>query len=224
MKRLAKAISDSGYCSRRSAEKMIHAGKVCVDHVLVQTPAFNVTDTSHITIDGSAIASKQQPRLWRYYKPVGLITTHSDPQNRPTVFQSLPKDLPRVISVGRLDFNSEGLLLLTNSGDLARQLEMPSNKYIRVYKVRAFGNFDIKQLASVTQGITIDGEYYKPESIRLITHAKNSWFETILSEGKNREIRKIFAHFGLVVNRLIRVSYGPWKLGNLKPGEVEEII
>jgi 23S rRNA pseudouridine2605 synthase len=221
-RRLAKAISDSGYCSRRDAEKIILSGRVSVDGVLIQTPAFNVLGNA-ITIDGLPILQAQQPRLWLYHKPVGLVTTHKDPQNRPTVFQNLPSQMPRVISVGRLDLNSEGLLLLTNSGDLARKLEMPDNHYQRVYKVRAFGDFDIAALQKITQGITIKEQYYKPSSIRLLTLAKNSWFEVILCEGKNREIRKIFEHFGLSVNRLIRTSYGKWKLGDLKPGEVMEV-
>lgn len=261
-RRLAKAISDSGYCSRRDAEKIILSGRVSVDGVAVQTPAFNVIDHD-ITIDGLPIPSTQQPRLWLYHKPVGLVTTHKDPQNRPTVFQNLPSTMQRVISVGRLDLNSEGLLLLTNSGDLARKLERPENNYQRVYKVRAFGNVDMIRLRNATNGITIDGQYYKPSSIKLIrghgsknntychpreggdpeqnisfsvkkaldsrlrgddtvTHS-NNWFEVILYEGKNREIRKIFEHFGLQVNRLIRTSYGKWELGNLKPGAVIEI-
>lgn len=220
-KRLAKAISDSGYCSRREAEKLITAGRVAVDGELITTPAFNVT-TNRITIDDKPISAQDSPRLWLYHKPAGLVTTHSDPQGRPTVFQSLPKNLPRVISVGRLDLNSEGLLLLTNSGELARELELPSNKLERVYKVRAHGRVDIKALQSTTRGIKIDGEYYKPSSIELIKAGANSWFEVKLREGKNREIRKIFSYFGLEVNRLIRLSYGKWKLGDLKVGEVRE--
>ena len=226
-RRLAKAISDSGYCSRRDAEKIILENRVSVDCEIINTPAFNVTDDNLVAIDGKAIHSKEQTRLWLYHKPPGLVTTHRDPQNRPTVFQNLPKNLPRVISVGRLDLNSEGLLLLTNSGDFARKLELPSNNYMRVYKVRAFGYIDTKGLKSAADGIKIDGEYYRSAKIELIQgdepRLKNNWFEVTLHEGKNREIRKIFTHFGLEVNRLIRVLYGPWKLGNLKQGEVREV-
>lgn len=222
-KRLAKAISDSGYCSRREAEKLILVGSVTVDGERITTPAFNVT-TNLIAIDGKQLSSQTQTRLWLYHKPAGLVTTHSDPQGRPTVFQNLPKNLPRVISVGRLDLNSEGLLLLTNSGDLARELELPVNKLERVYKVRAHGKFDIKALQKAIYGIKIEGEYYRPSKIDLIKAGSNSWFEVILHEGKNREIRKIFAHFGLEVNRLIRLSYGRWKLNDLKVGEVREVI
>ncbi|MES2215197.1 MAG: pseudouridine synthase [Pseudomonadota bacterium] len=222
-RRLAKAISDSGYCSRRDAEKIILQNRVMVNDTLVQTPAFNVSDDDFVTVDGSAISKPEATRLWIYHKPVGLVTTHSDPQNRPTVFQSLPSGMPRVISVGRLDLNSEGLLLLTNSGEFARKLEMPSNKYKRIYKVRAFGEFEMKKLESITKGIRIDGENYNPVSIKLIKHSRNSWFEMVLCEGKNREIRKIFTHFGLTVNRLIRTSYGPWNLGELPVGEVKEV-
>jgi 23S rRNA pseudouridine2605 synthase len=221
-KRLAKAISNSGYCSRRDAEKIILAGRVAVDGQVVDTPAFNVTDENNITIDGTRISSQDKPRLWLYHKPPGLVTTHRDPEGRPTVFQHLPKNLPRVISVGRLDLNSEGLLLLTNSGDLARELELPSNKLMRVYKVRARGMVDMRALQQACQGIKIEGEYYKPTSITLTRSGSNCWFEVVLTEGKNREIRKIFNHFGLEVNRLIRISYGDWTLGDLRVGEVIE--
>jgi len=241
-KRLAKAISDSGYCSRRDAEKLIVAGKVSVDGKQIITPAFNVTQENRVAINGAPIASVDKARLWIYHKPAGLVTTHRDESGRPTVFQNLPKNLPRVISVGRLDLNSEGLLLLTNSGDLARKLELPSSELLRVYKVRAYGRFDIRALKSACKGIKIEGEYYKPTSIELVSlgldarasgisvardprvkSEGNNWFEVKLKEGKNREIRRIFEHFGLEVNRLIRLSYGDWSLGNLKVGEVREV-
>ncbi len=223
-KRLAKAMSDAGYCSRREAEKLILSGSVAVDGITIDTPAFNVTEENSITINGVTLASQDQPRLWLYHKPAGLVTTHHDPQDRPTVFQNLPKNLPRVISVGRLDLNSEGLLLLTNSGELARTLELPTSGLVRIYKVRAHGKINIKALENTTRGIKIDGEYYKPTSIKLISaNGSNNWFEVKLTEGKNREIRKIFSHFGLEVNRLIRLSYGKWSLGNLKVSEVREV-
>lgn len=221
--RLAKVISNSGYCSRRDAEKLIIEGRVTVDGKIVMTPAFNVGDENKITVDGKEIQEVVKPRLWLYYKPVGLVTTHKDPQDRPTVFQNLPKNLPRVISVGRLDLNSEGLLLLTNSGDLARKLELPSNNFLRIYKVRAFGKVDMHAISKTKSGINIDGINYRPKDIILLkSEAKNSWFEVHLTEGKNREIRKIFEYFGLKVNRLIRTSYGPFSLGKLKSGEVLE--
>jgi 23S rRNA pseudouridine2605 synthase len=221
-KRLAKAMSDAGYCSRRDAEKIILESRVAVDGKIINTPAFNVTDQNKITIDGKALAAKEVQKIWLYHKPAGLVTTHKDPQDRPTVFENLPAHLPRVISVGRLDLNSEGLLLLTNSGDLARKFELPSNNFIRVYKVRVNGYVDMKALSGVTKGITIEGQRYRVESIKLTKAGNNSWLEVELAEGKNREVRKIFAHFGLSVNRLIRISYGPYKLGDLKPGEVAE--
>lgn len=221
-KRLAKAISDAGFCSRRDAEKIILESRVSVDGNIINTPAFNVSDANKITIDGKLLSAKEPQRIWLYYKPAGLVTTHKDPQNRPTVFENLPAHLPRVISVGRLDLNSEGLLLLTNSGDLARKFELPSNKFIRTYKVRVNGYVDMKALAQAEKGITIEGERYKIESIKLTKAGNNSWLEIKLAEGKNREIRKIFAHFGLKVSRLIRISYGPYKLADLKPGEVIE--
>ncbi len=221
-KRLAKAMSDAGYCSRRDAEKIILESRVAVDGTIINTPAFNVTEKNKITIDGKALSDQEKPRIWLYHKPVGLVTTHKDPQNRPTVFEHLPKHLPRVISVGRLDLNSEGLLLLTNSGDLARSLELPSNKFLRIYKARVNGYVDMKSLSLVTKGITIEGERFKVEAIKLTKAGNNSWLEVHLAEGKNREIRKIFAHFGLSVSRLIRISYGPYSLGEIKPGEVIE--
>lgn len=223
--RLAKVIRDAGYASRRDAEKIILEGRVKVDGVIINTPALNVDRSNIVTIDGAVIRNEQQStRLWLYYKPVGLVTTHRDPQNRPTVFENLPRKLPRVISVGRLDINSEGLLLLTNSGSLAREFELPSNKYLRIYKVRAFGYFDLEKIESVTRGVFIDKEYYKPEYIKLLNQGgKNSWFEVGLTEGKNREIRNIFAFLGMSINRLIRISYGEWKLGNMKPGDVVEV-
>lgn len=221
-KRLAKAMSDAGYCSRRDAEKIILASRVAVDGAIINTPAFNVTEQNKITIDGVALSDPDRPRIWLYHKPVGLVTTHKDPQNRPTVFDNLPKSLPRVISVGRLDLNSEGLLLLTNCGELARRLELPSNKFLRIYKVRVNGYVDMKSLSLATKGITVEGERFKMESIKLTKAGNNSWLEVCLAEGKNREIRKIFAHFGLSVSRLIRIAYGPYSLGEIKPGEVLE--
>jgi 23S rRNA pseudouridine2605 synthase len=228
--RLAKAIRDSGYCSRRDAEKVIEEGRVKVDNKIIETPAYNVDESNKIAIDGKVIKSIQTARLWLYYKPVGLITTHKDPQERPTVFENLPPKLPRVVSVGRLDINSEGLLLLTNSAALARKFELPSNEYERTYKVRVFGTLDMNRLSKATSGIRVEGVYYKPKSFKLLgkslnnsqSHA-NHWIEVVLTEGKNREIRNLLSYFGLKVNRLIRKSFGPWELGDLKQNELIEV-
>jgi 23S rRNA pseudouridine2605 synthase len=220
--RVAKAISDSGVCSRRAAEKLILEGKVSVNGVFIESPALNILDTDIIEVDGHPIAKQEKLRLWLYYKPVGQVTTHKDPENRPTVFDNLPKNMPRVISIGRLDINSEGLLLLTNSGEFARKMELPSSKIERSYKVRCFGTFNIIELQKAEKGITIDGEFFHPKKIELIEKGINSWVRVILTEGKNREIRKIFAHFGLKISKLVRVSYGEFKLGKMQPGEVVE--
>jgi len=217
MQRLAKAISNAGICSRREAEKLIVAGEVKLDGSVITSPAINVADESIIEVSGKLLRRQAKARLWVYYKPLGLITTHKDTHGRNTVFENLP-NLPRVISVGRLDINSEGLLLLTNNGDLARSFELPSNEFERVYKVRAYGNPE--KILSLKLPIIIDKIHYNAKSIKLIQSGNtNSWFEVILTEGKNREIRKIFEHFGLKVNRLIRIRYGPYLLGSLKPGE-----
>ncbi|MGX6960463.1 MAG: pseudouridine synthase [Rickettsia endosymbiont of Pentastiridius leporinus] len=223
MPRLAKVISNAGVCSRRDAEKLIIDGQVKVDGVVITSPATNVDIDSQIEVSGSLINQEQKLRLWVYYKPVGLITTHKDPLLRKTVFEQLV-GLPRVISIGRLDLNSEGLLLLTNNGDLARRFELPSNKLKRVYHVRAYGN-PKSLLKSDYKNLEIDGICYNPHSIKLIRENKsNFWFEVVLFEGKNREIRKIFEYFELQVNKLIRVSYGDYALGNLKPNEYKEVI
>jgi 23S rRNA pseudouridine2605 synthase len=285
--RIAKAISNLGICSRRQAEELIASGQVKVNGELVTTPVFFVDESDKIEVNNKIISSAAAPakRLWAYYKPVGLITTRSDPEGRPTVFDNLPKTLPRVISVGRLDIASEGLLLLTNSGQLARYLELPSNKIQRTYKVRAYGSLaNNKIIEIVSRGVTINGIRYQPAIIKPIVdlhtnqylttiaranekfneytsstskvarkpsgspaqrsnlrehkripqvdvanvpvqevYKSNHWFEVTLQEGKNREIRKIFEHFGLQVNRLIRTSYGSYSLGKLKPGECIEV-
>ena len=225
--RIAKFIAAAGVCSRRQAEEMILQGQVRIDGKTINTPVITVTPENVVEVDGKVISEAEQTRLWLYYKPVGLITTHKDPQNRPTVFGALKAYLPRVISVGRLDLNSEGLLLLTNSGTLVKELESPRNNIDRVYKVRAHGKIS-SLITYIAQNkshlLTIDNIIYKPKSIRLISEGStNSWFEVILTEGKNREIRKIFEYFSLTVNRLIRIKYGKYELGNLKPGEFKEI-
>lgn len=219
--RIAKAISQSGVCSRRDAECLIDKGLVTVDGVIIKSPVVFVDDNSVISVNGTTITNQlPQVRLWRYYKPISIITTHKDPYLRNTVFENLPT-LPRVISIGRLDINSEGLLLLTNSGALARKFELPSSKIKRVYKVRACGKPN--KIRDSSEAVNINGVIYRPQSIKLIcTKGYNSWFEVILTEGKNREVRKIFDYYGLKVNRLIRTQYGPFTLGNLKPGEYAE--
>lgn len=222
MQRLAKLISNAGLCSRRDAEKLILDGQVKVDGITVTSPATNVNIENQIEVSGSLITSSQKSRLWIYYKPAGLITTHKDPLSRKTVFEQLT-GLPRVISIGRLDLNSEGLLLLTNNGDLARQFELPSSKLKRVYHVRAYGNPD-PLLKNNYKNLEIDGIFYNPQSIKLIKKSSsNAWFEVVLFEGKNREIRRIFEHFGLKVNKLIRTEYGDFKLDNLKTSEYREV-
>ncbi len=221
MQRLAKAISHAGICSRRDAEILIKNNQVKVDGIIVNSPASLVDKHNIIEVSDKIINQQQFPRLWIYHKPVGLITTHKDTHGRKTVFGNLV-DLPKVISIGRLDLNSEGLLLLTNNGDLARKFELPTSKIERIYKVRAYGN--PTRLLENNHNIKINQISYNPKSIKLIKlGATNSWFEVILEEGKNREIRKIFEYFGLIVNRLIRIKYGDFLLGNLQPNNYQEV-
>ncbi len=222
--RIAKAISDAGICSRRAAEKIILEGKVTINNEVITSPAINVHESDKIMVDGKLLPSKPTLRIWLYHKPPGLITTYNDPQGRPTIFENLPKNMPKVISVGRLDLQSEGLLILTNSGDFARKMELPSNKIQRKYLVKTYGTFDLSAIKAATKGITIDGEFFHPENVTLIeSKGMNSIFEVVLTEGKNREIRKIFGHFGLGIQKLIRTEYGQYKLGDLKLGHVLEI-
>ncbi len=220
--RIAKFIANNGICSRRQAEKLIEQGVVSIDGKIINSSAVNISENNVIIVNGKRLEHANNPRLWIYYKPVGLITTHQDPQGRTTIFETLEGKLPRVVSVGRLDISSEGLLLLTNSGDLSRYYESPANKIERIYKVRVFGRQ--KELDFQNQAIVIDGIRYHPKSIKLINKAAtNSWYEVILTEGKNREIRKIFEHFGFEVSRLIRTNFGSYSLGSLKPGEFREV-
>lgn len=222
--RIAKAISDAGICSRRAAEKLILDARVKVNGAPIKSPALNVSEEDYIELDGKVIPSKPKLRIWLYHKPPGFITSYNDPEGRPTIFDNLPPNMPKVISVGRLDRQSEGLLILTNSGDFARKMELPSSKIKRKYLVKTFGKFDIKEIKKSEKGITIHGEFFHPTSINLVeSRGMNSEFEVILTEGKNREIRKIFAYFGLNISKLIRIEYGEYSLGNLKPGSVREV-
>jgi 23S rRNA pseudouridine2605 synthase len=222
--RIAKAIARAGVCSRRDAEKMIAEGRVKVDGTVLTSPALNVIEANVITIDNKPIAAKEQTRLWRYHKPNGLVTTHKDPQGRPTVFMHLPKQLPRVVSVGRLDYNSEGLLLLTNDGDMARRLELPASGWTRTYRARLFGKVTQADLDKLATGLTIDGVKYGPVIADLErSKGVNSWANVQLKEGKNREVKRLMERLGLKVARLIRTQYGPFHLGQLAEGAVEEI-
>ena len=222
--RVAKRLSMAGMCSRREAERWIADSRVAVDGVVLTTPGVTVTEDNAITVDGKPIAKKVSLRIWRFHKRRGLITTHRDPQGRPTVFNTLPENMPRVVSVGRLDINSEGLLLLTTQGWLARQLELPSTGWIRRYRVRVFGQPEATQLATLAKGVTIDGIRYGPVTAKIDnTQGANAWLTVALSEGKNREIRRLMEHMGFKVNRLIRTSFGPFQLGQLKPGDIREV-
>ncbi|MBU0725847.1 MAG: rRNA pseudouridine synthase [Alphaproteobacteria bacterium] len=222
--RIAKRIARAGICSRRDAEKLIAEGKVSVDGKVLDTPATIVTAASRITVNGKPLPDAEQTRLFRYHKPDGLVTTHKDPEGRKTIFQALPADLPRLISIGRLDLTSEGLLLLTNDGALARKLELPATGWIRRYRVRVHGRVDETALAELVKGVTVDGVRYGSIEAHLERQqGSNAWVSMSLREGKNREIRRVMEHLGLPVSRLIRVAYGPFQLGKLERGEVEEV-
>jgi 23S rRNA pseudouridine2605 synthase len=222
--RIAKRLARAGLCSRRDAERWIAEGRVSVDGVRLESPAVLVTAASRIAVDGKPIPEKSPTRLWRYHKPRGLVTTAKDPQGRLTVFQALPADMPRVVSVGRLDLNSEGLLLLTNDGELARRLELPATGWTRRYRVRVRGLVDPKQLARLAGGIEVAGIAYGPVKAALDRQkGENAWLTMALKEGKNREVRRLCEHFGWQVGRLIRVAYGPFQLGELGSGAVDEV-
>ncbi len=222
--RIAKWLARAGVVSRRDAEKLIAAGEVRLNNTTVTHPATFVGPGDLVLVGGKLVDAPQRTRLWRYHKPDGLMTTHRDPQGRPTVFDKLRETLPRVISIGRLDFNSEGLLLLTNDGSLARKLELPSTGWLRRYRVRVHGNPDPAFLAALAKGITIDGVRYGEIDAGLDSRrGENAWLTVSLREGRNREVRRVMAHLGLAVTRLIRIAYGPFQLGALPRGEVEEV-
>ncbi|OAG78241.1 tRNA/rRNA pseudouridine synthase [Acetobacter malorum] len=222
--RIAKWLGRTGVASRRDAERMIEEGRVKLNNQPVTHPATFVTSDDIVQVDGKIVDQPQRTRLWRYHKPDGLVTTHKDPEGRPTVFASLPEGMPRVISVGRLDLNSEGLLLLTNDGELARRLELPTNGWLRRYRVRVFGVVDEARLASLANGSVFEGVRYGPIEAGLDSRkGDNAWLTVSLREGKNREIRKVMMGLNLHVSRLIRTSYGPFQLGTLQRGELEEV-
>ncbi|MGC1502784.1 MAG: pseudouridine synthase [Sulfitobacter sp.] len=222
--RIAKVLSRAGVASRREAERMIEAGRVSVNGSQITSPALNVTDTDRITVDGKPLSEPEPPRMWLYHKPTGLVTTTRDEKGRGTIYDDLPADMPRVMSVGRLDLNSEGLLLLTNDGGIKRQLELPSTGWLRRYRVRVNGRPSDEALEPLRKGITIDGERFLPMTVTLDRQqGANAWLTIGLREGKNREIRRAMEAVNLSVNRLIRISYGPFQLGELKQGEVEEL-
>ena len=220
--RIAKYLARAGLCSRREAERWIAAGRVSVDGAVLATPATLVGEGNAVEVDGKPVGPADRRRLWRYHKPRGLICTNADPEGRQTVFDALPDDLPRVVSVGRLDINSEGLLLLTNDGGLAGTLER--GDWTRRYRVRAFGIVDEDRLSALANGTVVDGIAYGPISARLDSReGRNAWLTVSLTEGRNREIKRVFESLGLAVNRLIRTGYGPFLLGGLARGAVAEV-
>ena len=222
--RIAKRIARAGVCSRREAERRILAGRVSLNGRALRDPAVNVGPDDLVEVDGAPLAEPEPARLWRYHKPAGLVTTDRDPEGRPTVFESLPAHLPRVVSVGRLDLASEGLLLLTNDGALARDLELPSRGWVRRYRARVRGRVDETRLARLAGGAEIDGWRYGPIAASLDEQrGGNAWVTVSLAEGRNREVRRVLEHLGHPVNRLIRIAYGPFQLGSLARGAVAEI-
>ena len=222
--RIAKAMARAGLCSRREAERWIAEGRVSVNGRLLKTPAFEVSGKDKVLVDGKPLPSAEPARLWRYHKPRGLVTTHADPEGRPTVFDKMPPELPRVVSIGRLDYNTEGLLLMTNDGALARHMELPATGWTRRYRVRAKGRVTPADLEKIKDGVEIDGVRYGPiEAAIDSVQGANMWLTIAIREGKNREVRKILTHLGVDVNRLIRVSFGPFQLLDLAPGGVEQV-
>ena len=222
--RIAKVLARAGIASRREIERMIEAGRIQYRGKVVTTPVTFIRNTSNILIDGKVVGKTQQTRLWLYHKPKGLVTTHKDPGKRSTVFENLPDNLPRVVSVGRLDINTEGLLLLTNDGELARFLEHPSNGLERTYRVRVHGKIVSKALDNLKTGITVEGIKYGAIYIKIEKKQRtNTWLIMTLAEGKNREIKNVLGHLGLKVNRLIRTNFGPFTLGHMGQGTLLEV-
>jgi len=227
MERIAKIIAKCGYCSRRQAEEIINSGRVSVNGEQITSPVLNISENDVIAVDGKKLDRKAiSERLFIYYKPAGLLCTNRDEKGRETIFDHLPSDLPRLISIGRLDLNSEGLLLLTTSGELARKMELPSTGLPRTYSARVLGKIDEQRLKKLSSGVTINGINYGPVDItieKINLKAANNWLSITIREGKNREVRKILASVGLTVNRLIRKAYGPYSLSGLKKGQIKEV-
>lgn len=222
--RIAKRMARAGIASRRDAERMILFGRVKLNGEVLTTPATVVGPDDVILVDDKPLPDAEPARLWRYHKAKGVMTTHRDPEGRPTLFDSLPPGMPRVISVGRLDYNSEGLILLTNDGGLARKMELPETGWTRRYRVRVHGRVDPQALVDLAKGVTVEGVRYGPIEAALDREqGTNAWVTLSLREGKNREVRRVMEHLGLPVTRLIRVSYGPFQLGDLQPGEIDEV-
>jgi 23S rRNA pseudouridine2605 synthase len=222
--RIAKVMARAGLCSRRDAERWIADGRVAVNGRVLASPAVNVGPADRVVVDGVELPARERTRLWLYHKPKGLVTTARDPEGRPTVFAALPSDVPRVVAVGRLDINTEGLLLLTNDGGLARLLELPSTGWLRRYRVRAHGSIDKDALASLSEGVTIDGiQYGAVEATLDRSQGSNHWLTLALREGRNREVKRLLGYIGLETTRLIRISYGPFQLGELASGGLVEI-
>jgi 23S rRNA pseudouridine2605 synthase len=221
---VAKRIARSGFCSRRDAERLIVAGRVAIDGEVLSSPAVTVTEANRVTIDGETLPEAEQARLFRYHKPAGVLTAARDPEGRPTIYDRLPDGLPRLMPIGRLDLGSEGLLLLTNDGELKRRLELPATGWLRRYRVRVHGRIDESSLEALKNGIEIDGFRYGPIQAALDrVQGSNAWLTVALREGKNREVRRVLEHFGWEVNRLIRLSFGPFQLGGLASGALEEV-
>jgi len=222
--RIAKVMARAGLCSRRDAERWIALGRVAVNGTVLTSPAVAVTPADRVAVDGKPLPLAEPTRLWRCHKPAGVVTTHRDPEGRATLFSILPKTLPRVISIGRLDLTSEGLILLTNDGALARRLELPATGWIRRYRARVHGHVDQAALDAIAGGVTVDGVRYGPIRAALDrAQGANAWITLAISEGKNREVRRVLEHLGCAVTRLIRVGYGPFQLGDLARGAVEEV-
>ena len=222
--RIAKLLARAGVASRRDVERMIAEGRIALDGEVLTTPATLLESLKGVTVDGSPVKRPEAPRLFRFYKPPKTLTAARDPQGRPTIYDRLPPGLPRLMPVGRLDFMTEGLLLLTNDGELKRQLELPRTGVVRRYRARAFGAISQDRLESLAEGITIDGVHYGSIDANLERRTgRNCWIEMALTEGKNQEVRRVLAHLGLQVSRLIRTAYGPLTLEGLEPGQVAEV-
>lgn len=222
--RIAKVMARAGLCSRRDAEVWIQAGRVTVNGEIIESPALNVQPTDCIEVDGVKLPKAEETRLFLYHKPAGLVTSARDEMGRDTIFDHLPEKLPRVISVGRLDLTTEGLLLLTNDGELSRHLELPATGWKRTYRVRAFGDVTQDQLDALRNGVTVDGVHYgKIDAMLESQKGSNCWVLFTITEGKNREVRRVLESIGLKVNRLIRISYGPFELRDMPEGEVMEV-